>query len=202
MKKVLHLLSAVALLMAQCLSALAQSDVSAATLKGTVSDPQSAVVANAKITVTSVERGNSRNVTSNEEGAYQIPSLQPGTYQLRIEAQGFETIVVTNLILNVEQFAVQAAQMKLGSVSNVVDITTAAPVIEVERTQQSNTIESRQIENLPNIGRAFTGYVFTLPGVSSSDAPRVQGGNRFNFGTSGFSIGGANGRTNLITVDG
>ena len=109
MKKVLHLLSVLVLLSAQCLSAFAQADVSTATLKGTVTDPQGAVVANAKVTITSLERGTTRNATSNEEGVYQLPSLQPGTYQLRVEAQGFETIVVTNLILNVGQVAVYDA---------------------------------------------------------------------------------------------
>ena len=82
-----------------------------------------------------------------------------------------------------------------------IEITGDAPVIEVERTQQSNTINNLQIENLPNIRRDFTAYVFTLPGVSSSTIPRAQNPG-FTFGTSGFSIGGSNGRNNLITIDG
>src|SRR5437868_2763226 len=118
MKKVLHLLCALTLLSAQCISAFAQADVSTATLKGTITDQQSAVVANAKVTVTSVERGTTRTAQSNEEGVYQLPSLQPGTYQLRIEAQGFETTVVTNIVLNVGQVVVYDTQLKVGSVNN------------------------------------------------------------------------------------
>ncbi len=202
MKKVLHLLSVLALLSAQCVSVFAQADVSAATLKGLITDPQGAVVANAKVTITSVERGTTRTAQTNDEGLFQLLSLQPGDYQLRIEAQGFETAVVNNLVLSIGQVAVLDTQLSVGSVNNVVDITSEAPVVEVERTQQSNTIENRQIANLPNIGRDFTSYVFTLPGVSSSNAPRAQAGGRFTFGTSGFSIGGSNGRNNLVTIDG
>lgn len=196
------LLLTLALLLAQTSTIFAQADASSATLKGTVTDPQGAVIAGATVSARSVERGTTRLAQTNSDGVYQILSLQPGSYQLRIEAQGFETGVINSFTLSVGQIAVYDAQLKVGSITNVVEITTEAPVIEVERTQQANTIETRQITNLPNIGRDFTSYVFTLPGVASSDAPRVQGGGRFTFGTSGFSIGGSNGRSNLVTVDG
>jgi hypothetical protein len=202
LKRILSILVVVVLMAAQATAIFAQADVSTATLKGTVTDPTGAVVAGATVTIKSVERGTTRTDKTNSEGVYQLPSLQPGVYQLRIEAQGFETAVINNLQLNIGQTALYDAALKVGSVNNIVEINTEAPVVEVERTQQANTIESRQIENLPNIGRGFTSYVFTLPGVSSSDAPRVQGGARFNFGSSGFSIGGSSGRNNLITVDG
>jgi hypothetical protein len=200
--RVIHLLCILVLIAAQNAAVFAQADVSTATLKGTITDPTGAVVVGATVTAKSVERGTTRISQTNSDGVYQIPSLQPGLYQLRIESQGFETAVVNNLQLSIGQTALYDAQLKVGSVTNIVEINTEGPVIEVERTQQANTIESRQIENLPNIGRGFTSYVFTLPGVSSSDAPRVQGGARFNFGSSGFSIGGSSGRNNLITVDG
>jgi hypothetical protein len=202
LKRVINAICLLTLIAAQNTAVFAQTDVSTATLKGTVTDPTGAVVVGATVTAKSVERGTTRVVQSNTEGLYQIPSLQPGSYQLRIEAQGFETAIVNNLQLNVGQTALYDAQLRVGAVTNIIEINTEAPVVEVERTQQANTIESRQIANLPNLGRNFTAYVFTLPGVSSSDAPRVQGGNRFNFGSSGFSIGGSGGRNNLITVDG
>jgi hypothetical protein len=73
----------------------------------------------------------------------------------------------------------------------------------VERTQQANSISKLQVENLPNVGRNFQSYVYTLPGVSNSNAPRAQlAGRVTGFLSSGFSIGGSNGRNNLITVDG
>ena len=200
-KKVFHILCAVALIMAQMIPAFAQADVATATLKGVITDQNNAVVVGAAVTVKSVEKGITRIDKTNSNGAYQIPLLQPGAYEVRIEATGFETKVVSSVELTVGQVVVYDVQLRVGSVASEVVVTSDAPVIEVERSQQANTINKVQVENLPNIGRGFTAYVFTLPGVSSSDAPRVQNPG-FTFGSSGFSIGGSNGRSNLVTIDG
>ncbi len=192
---------ALVLMTAATMPALPQADVSSATIKGTVTDPNGAVVAGATITAKNSDKGITRTVKTDRDGIYQIPLLQPGSYELRIEATGFGTSVVNKAELTVGQIGVFDVQLRLGSVTTEVVVTGDAPLIEVERTQQANTINSVQIENLPNIGRGFTAYVFTLPGVSSSDAPRVQNPG-YTFGSSGFSIGGSNGRNNLITVDG
>jgi len=181
--------------------ALSQVDVSAATLKGTITDQQGGVVVDAMVTVKSVDRGITRSAKTNSDGTFQIPTLQPGIYQLKIEAAGFEAKIVENLELTVGQIVVYDAQLRAGGVSAQVEITSDAPVIEVERTQQANTINKLQIENLPNLTRDFSAYVFTLPGVNSSTLPRAQNPG-FTFGSSGFSIGGSNGRNNLITIDG
>jgi hypothetical protein len=182
-------------------SALSQVDVSSATIKGTITDQNSALVVGAVVTARSIDRGIARTARSDTEGAFQIPTLQPGLYELRVEAQGFETKVINNLELTVGQIFVYDVQLRPGGVTVVVDVQSDAPVIEVERTQQANTINKLQIENLPNVGRDFTSYVFTLPGVASSTVPRAQNPG-FTFGTSGFSIGGSNGRNNLVTIDG
>ncbi len=184
------------------IAAFAQADVSSATVKGTVTDQQGATIANAVVTVKNVDQGTTRTDTTNSSGEFQIVALRPGLYEIGIQAKGFAQYLIKDVQLTVGQTASYSIKLEIAGVTNEVTVTTSTPLIEVERTQQSNTIESRQIQNLPNIGRDFTSYVFTLPGVASSNAPRVQGGTRFTFGTSGFSIGGSNGRNNLITVDG
>jgi uncharacterized repeat protein (TIGR01451 family) len=75
-----------------------------------------------------------------------------------------------------------------------------APVIEVEKAQQGNTIDNRLIRNLPNVERDFSAYVFTLPGATDSRIGRFQFPG-INFGSSGFSVGGSDGRGNEVTVD-
>lgn len=179
-----------------------QADVSGATLKGTITDQSGALVAGAQVKATSAERGTVHEATTDASGVYQILSLQPGPYQLRISAPGFETELVKNVELSVGQVVVLDFSMKVGSVNTEVQITADAPLVEVEKTQQSNTINTEQIENLPNITRNAFNFVYTLPGVSSSNAPRNQANGAFNFGSSGYSIGGSNGRSNLITIDG
>ena len=180
----------------------AQADVSTASLKGTVTDESRGFVPGATVTARSVERGITRVVATDSDGAYQIPFLQPGVYELRVEAKGFETKVLQNIDLTVGQIGVFDVQLHLGAVTAEVVVAAQTPLVETEKTQQANTIEAPQVANMPNIGRNFFNYVYTLPGVSSSTAPRAQGNGNFNFGTSGFSIGGSNGRSNLITVDG
>ena len=184
------------------LSLLAQADVSTAAVKGTITDQSGGAVAGASIKVASPGRGIERDVATDVTGSFQVPFLPPGDYEIRIEAKGFETHLLKNVALNVGQIVILDTTLRVGRSSDVVFITTEPPLVETERTQQANTIQGRQIESLPNIGRGFLNYVFTLPGVSSSNAPRSQGNGNFNFGSTGFSIGGSNGRANLITVDG
>jgi hypothetical protein len=200
-RKAAHIICALAVVIAQNLSALGQADVSTGTLKGTITDQNGAVVVGATVTAKNAERGLSRIVQTDSGGIYQITLLQPGAYQLRIESTGFETRVANNVEITVGQIVVLDVQLKVGNVTSEVVVTTDAPVIEVERTQQANTINQAQIENLPNIGRGFMAPVYSLPGVSSADVPRTQNPG-FTFGTSGISIGGSNGRNNLVTLDG
>src|SRR5213075_1153161 len=120
--------------------ALGQVDVASATLKGTITDQHDAVVPGATVTATSIDKGISRSAKTSTEGTYQIPVLPPGAYKVEIEARGFSKVV-------------NDVQLSTGGVTAQVAIVTDAPLIEVERTQQANTISTRQVENLPNIGR-------------------------------------------------
>lgn len=194
--------AAMTLICAATIFAFGQADVSSATIKGTVTDQQGAAIAGALVTAKNLDQGTSRSDTTGTNGEFQILALRPGLYEISVKAQGFAQYLIKDSEVTVGQTANYSIKLDIAKVTNEVTVTSTAPLIEVERTQQSNTIENRQIQNLPNIGRDFTSYVFTLPGVSSSNAPRIQGGTRFTFGSSGFSIGGSNGRNNLITVDG
>jgi hypothetical protein len=195
-------IAVLALIGALSVFAFAQADVTSATVRGTVTDQQGAAVAGATVTAKNAEQGITRSDTTNADGEFQILALRPGLYEISVQAQGFANFMVKDAQLTIGQVASYAIKLEVGKVTNEVTVTSSSPLIEVERTQQSNTIETKQIQNLPNIGRSFDSYVYTLPGVASSTAPRVQGGGRFTFGTSGFSIGGSNGRGNLTTVDG
>ncbi|MEK6302674.1 MAG: carboxypeptidase regulatory-like domain-containing protein [Acidobacteriota bacterium] len=201
-KRIFSTLLTSMLALAGAIPAFSQVDVSSATIKGIVTDQTKAVVVGAIVTAKSTERGNTRTDKTGSDGSYALPALQPGIYEVRIEAQGFEAAVIPKVEVTVGSTAVYDVELQPAGVKAQVEITTEAPVIEPERTQQSNTINKLQIENLPNSGRDFTSYVYTVPGVGNSEAPRAQGGGRFTFATSGFSIGGSNGRNNLVTVDG
>ncbi|MGH9848071.1 MAG: carboxypeptidase regulatory-like domain-containing protein, partial [Blastocatellia bacterium] len=181
--------------------AFPQADVATATIKGTVTDEQQAAVPAATVTVKSLDKGTTRAVTTNSEGGYHIAQLIPGFYELRIEARGFSPHVAIKLELTLGQIGVYDVQLRVGTVTNEVSVTADPPLIETERTGQADTIRSIQVESLPNLNRNYREYAYTLSDVTNSEAPRLQD-TRFVFGTSGFSIGGSNGRSNYVTVDG
>ena len=87
--------------------------------------------------------------------------------------------------------------------NEVVEVTGEdVPLIQADQSQQANTINSLQVQELPNLNRNFTNDVYTLPGVSNSDSTRAQNPGFTGYLTTGFSIGGSNGRNNLSTIDG
>ena len=180
----------------------AQVDVSTATLKGSVIDPTAAAVPAASVTVINLDRGFTKTVLTGDDGTYQIPLLQPGTYRVEVVREGFEKAIAEKIEMTIGQIVVYDIHLSLGSVSDVMQVTEAAPLIEAEKTQQANTLSASVISNLPNLTRNFSDSVFTLPGVSNSDAPRLQNPGFTGFMTSGFSVGGGNGRNNLVTFDG
>ena len=185
-------------------SVSAQVDVATATVKGSVADAAGAVVPGATVTAISAERGISKTTVSDSSGNYQIPLLHPGKYAVKIEAQGFSSYYTNDLTLTIGQIAVLDAKLEVGAVSTQVQVSSDVGLIETERTQQSNTIEQRQITALPNISRSFTDYVFTLPGVADSSVAFTQNAARTlrNTPSSSISIGGGSGRGNYVTIDG
>ncbi|HEY6332060.1 MAG TPA: carboxypeptidase-like regulatory domain-containing protein, partial [Blastocatellia bacterium] len=169
------LLSASIITFLVAISAYGQADVATATLTGTVTDQAGAVVPGAKVTISQPDRGFQKTVVSDAGGAYQIPLLPPGIYQVETEAQGFSKTLTTNLELTVGQTQVYNISLRVGAVNNVVEVTADAPLIQLEQTQQADTINPAQVENLPNIDRNFTQAVYTLPGVSNAVTPRSSG---------------------------
>jgi carboxypeptidase family protein len=190
------------LVLLAALPGYAQVDYATASLKGTVLDPQGAAVAGATVTVTNLSTGISRTLKTAAGGTFQFSALHPGTYKVQAEAPGFEKTIASNLQLSVGQVVVNDVQLKVGAVTDVVEIEAAPPLIATEQTQQANTINENQVDLLPNLGRNITQAVFTLPGVTNADAPRSQQPGFTGFFTTGFSIGGSNGRNNLSTIDG
>src|SRR5712664_3498245 len=105
------------------LSASGQADVSSATLKGTITDPNDALVAGATVTATSIDKGISRTATTGQEGTYQIPALPPGVFKVEIEAQGFNKIVNEKVLLTVGQSLVYDVKLGAGGMTAQVSIT-------------------------------------------------------------------------------
>jgi hypothetical protein len=183
--------------------ALAQAGGATAELKGRITDPNGAVVAGAAITATDAVKGISRTATSDQRGEYRLLSLPPGTYEVKVEKSGFATQLRGGVQLTVGQTADLDFGLKIGTASETVTITTEAPLIETEKTQQSNTINEQYIRNLPINRRDYLSFTLLAPGVT--DASTMADNNNARVrqtAQSGLSFYGSNGRGNSVTVDG
>lgn len=182
---------------------LSQAGGSTSEIKGRVTDPNGAVVAGANVTLTDVSRGFSRSATTDTRGEYRFLSLTPGTYQVRVEASGFSSQVKNTVSVTVGQTADQDFSLSIGDASATVEVTTDAPVIETDRSQQSTTINERYIRDLPIDRRDYLTFTLLAPGVVDSNA--LADNTDFRVAQtpqSGISFYGNNGRGNNITVDG
>ncbi len=181
----------------------AQGVGSSGGLKGLVTDPSGATVANATVTATDVAKGTKRTVSTDANGEYQIPGLSPTAYSVTVSKTGFQSEVAKSLVVNVGQTAVQDFHMKLSQVSESVEVTTEVPVVETERTSQSDVINQAFIEDLPINRRDYLTYTLLAPGVS--DSTRLASDQDFRVKQtpqSGLSFYGSNGRGNSVTIDG
>ncbi len=180
-----------------------QASATSATLQGKVLDPQGAGISGATLKLSDPAKGTTANTQTGSGGSYALPQLPPGDYNLSVEAAGFQRAEVNGLHLTVGQVLPYDVTLTVGSVQSVIEVTAQPPTIQVEQAQQANTVNEQLIEGLPNVSRNFAEALFTLPGVASSTAPRTQNAAAFTgFTSSGFSIGGSNGRNNLVTIDG
>lgn len=180
-----------------------QSYVSSAELKGTVTDPQGAVIPGATVTVTNAERALVRTVTTDDRGEYRVLLLPPGLYAVKVEKSGFVAHVRQGIQLTVGQILNLDVQLSVGATTEVVEVTGEQPLVETERTQQSDTIEERFIRALPIDRRDYLTFTLLAPGVVDSNAFADNTDFRVaQTPQSGISFYGSNGRGNNITVDG
>jgi Carboxypeptidase regulatory-like domain/TonB dependent receptor-like, beta-barrel len=184
------------LIVAVCLLAIAiqtqaQSQATTGDIEGRVLDPQEAVVPNATVTATNQQTGLEKNATTNEGGSYRFILLQPGTYTIRANAQGFAPTELRDVTVTVGSKTPLDVRLSVSGMNASVMITGEAPVVETSRTSVSTTIDQRSIENLPINGRNYQDFATLTPGVVID---RTRGGD--------ISVGGQKGTLNNLQVDG
>ena len=143
----------------------AYSQVTGATLSGTVTDASGAVVAGATVSVKSTATGISKDTTSDSSGLYSIPNLPAGDYEVRVTAKGFSTAVQSGLNLNVGAQQQLNFSLKVGETSTTVQVTEAAPQVELTSSAVSGQVESETVRELPLNGRDWTSLATLQPGV-------------------------------------
>src|SRR5438874_9741491 len=172
-------------------SAVAQS--ATATLSGTVEDQNRAVVPGASVTAVNTGTTLERRTTTNGSGDYTIPLLPPGTYIVRVEAQGFAPVRVDNVVLNVGDQKALQIQLKAGDINATVQVVNEAPLIN-ESPSVGTVIDRQFVQNLPLNGRSFNTLLQLTPGVVIAPSNILSPGQ--------FSINGQRTDSNYFQVDG
>ena len=179
-------------------SATAQTQVAAADLSGTVTDPTGAVVSGAVVHAKNNATGISRTVIADSEGNYLFIGLPPGDYEVSAEAPTFKKVVISPVKLTVGQNADLTIKLELGEATAIVNVTgDDIQLVETGKTSVSSTIDQTRISNLPINERSATGFALTLSTVGRDNGRPIGPAP-----TSGLNIGGQRGRSTQVNVDG
>src|SRR5258708_33733955 len=122
---------------------------SAATVLGTVSDATGASIPNAAVTVRNQNTGEERSTVTDATGSYQVPSLPIGTYRVEVKSPGMQTVVASNLVLDVGSTVRQDFSLKVASTSETVEITAAAPVINESPVSVGTDGTQKTVQGIP-----------------------------------------------------
>src|SRR5882724_3948439 len=176
-------------------------------IKGTVYDASGGIVPGAAVVLHNTATNLDRTTSSNEAGAYVIPDIQPGDYNLKISKEGFKTIVQAGISLAVNQTATFDVTLSTGSISDSVTVTAEALTLEASTAELGVAVVKQQVNDLPLNGRNFTQLLNLTPGVSTvnvSQNSATSGGIWSNpIGTFSYpSVNGQTNRSNLYLLDG
>jgi hypothetical protein len=139
------------------------------TLTGIVSDPSGAVIAGATLKLRDQGSGSQRDTVANHDGYYSFVSVPPGTYQLVVEAAGFEAYRESGITLGGGDKINVNVGMKVGNTSNVVEVTAVADLAPVDSGEKSDRLTSKELENFVQLGANAAEFIKILPGFGISN---------------------------------
>jgi carboxypeptidase family protein/TonB-dependent receptor-like protein len=143
-----------------------RAQVAGATLSGTITDAQGGAIPNAKVSARNTATGVSTDSMTNATGFYTIVNLNPGDYEVSISAPGFNT-TTTKVTLTVGAKQELSTALQVGQVTQEVQVTGAAPIVETTNSTLSGEVQGTQIVQLPLNGRDWASLATLQPGVAS-----------------------------------
>jgi hypothetical protein len=170
------------------------------TFSGTITDPQQAPVAGAKVTATETQTGTKTEAVSESTGAYNLPFLAPGTYQIKVEAPGFKQFTRTGLTLSASEHPVIDIAMQVGDVSQSVTVAAESPLLIASNASVGQTVTTQEVEDLPVNGRTPIELATLAMGVINTIQPGPV--RPFDNPGANFQMGGAPAGSNELLLDG
>ncbi len=146
------------------------------TLLGTVTDASGAVVPNAKVVATEVNTNISRTTQTNESGNYVFSDVTPGKYSVSAEQQGFKKAVRADVDVLVNSTIRVDLSLQPGTVTETINVTAEAPMLQTDRADTGRKIETKQVEDLPIVynNRNFQGLLNLVPGTTRAERPHSE----------------------------
>src|SRR5258706_8281850 len=175
-----------------------------ATLTGTITDQFGGVVPNANVAILNTATGDTRTITTNADGIYSAPNLNPGTYSATVTASGFSKLVQSGIILTVGATQTLNLSMQVGQSSQTVEVTAEAPTVNLSNAEIGALTTEAAIKELPLNGRSWSDLANLTSGVYQLHTqPGLETRDRFSTGYGvQLSISGNRPQQNNYRVDG
>src|SRR5437870_4586721 len=164
MSKILRFSFAAFLVFTISAIAFGQSTTTGA-IGGLVTNPNKEVIPGASVTVKNTGTNKEDSATTDDQGRFRIVNLDPGTYNVTINASGFSVYAQEKLIVEVGRVTNVDAGLTIGPVSGTVEVTSEAPVINTQQQDFSSNVNQTQINNLPINGSRWSNFALLNPGT-------------------------------------
>ena len=164
---------------------------------GTVTDPSQAAIPGVSITVTNNQTGIARHVETDAVGSYRVDSLLPGMYTVRAEHPGFQLTEATNTQVQVAVITTVNLTMRVGTVTQTVEVTGAAPLLQTASGTVGVVVDNNSVVTLPLNGRDFSELIGLIPGSVGNGVANYQ-----IAGGANYSVSGNRAQQNNYTLDG
>lgn len=188
-------------LLALCLIRSAPAQILYGGLVGSVTDASSAVIPNAKVTITHVATGTSREALTNETGTFRFPTIAPGAYTVNVQASGFKTFNQTGVEVAVNSLTRVEAKLEVGEVSEKMTVEASAATLQTDRAEVRHEVDKKSLENIPiPVGRNYQMLLGTLPGFSPPQNAHSVPANPTR--SVRYSVNGTSDQNNNVRIDG
>ncbi|MGI8990932.1 MAG: carboxypeptidase regulatory-like domain-containing protein, partial [Bryobacteraceae bacterium] len=175
LKRRLHAVSSAFLLISTAHFSLAQN-TNSGDIRGTVTDSTGAVIPGASVSILDTDTGVSKELVTNNDGIYDAVSILPGKYRITFSKEGFGKLVRDGIDLRVGVITIDGT-LNVGAASQEVNISAEAPLLKTETGEQSTSLQTESMMQLPNVGENWANFTKLLPGAQGSGTGISVNGN-------------------------